>query len=86
MLAFEIDFTDEYAIEACDHVLGLSQSSCRTCFNSNMAFAFFVSAVLLLSGATAANFDEEEGVLVLTDANFEEAIATHHHILVEFCV
>lgn len=51
-----------------------------------MANTFFVSAVLLLaSAAIAASFDEEEGVIVLTDSNFDEAISTHTHVLVEFC-
>lgn len=32
-----------------------------------------------------AEITEEENVLVLTGDNFDEAVATHKHILVEFC-
>ena len=32
-----------------------------------------------------AEITEEEDVLVLTDANFDEVVATHKHVLVEFC-
>lgn len=33
----------------------------------------------------AEPLEEEDGVLVLRAANFEQALAAHRHLLVEFC-
>lgn len=38
----------------------------------------------LICLAVFAELPEEEDVLVLSEANFEEALATHAHLLVEF--
>jgi hypothetical protein len=35
-------------------------------------------------GAAAADIPLDEGVLVLDNSNFEEALAMHEHLLVEF--
>jgi hypothetical protein len=46
---------------------------------------FFLSVAFLSQALfAAANFPVEDGVLVLGQDNFEEAIATHANILVEF--
>lgn len=39
---------------------------------------------LLLLGWVAAEVAEEEGVLVLTDSNFDEELKKYDHLLVEF--
>jgi len=41
-----------------------------------------LTAALALTGVTAAEVDE--GVLVLTDANFDEELVKYDHLLVEF--
>ena len=38
----------------------------------------------LLTGAAYAEAEFDEGVLVLTDANFDEEIAKYDYLLVEF--
>lgn len=44
-------------------------------------------ALLLLSAVAfaVADIEEDEGVLVLTTANFDEALEKHKLLLVEFC-
>ena len=41
--------------------------------------------VLALFLVAHAEIAEEENVLVLTGDNFDEAVSSHQHILVEFC-
>lgn len=45
----------------------------------------FLSFVLLSSLVIAGDIKEEEGVLVLTVDNFDQAVKDNEHILVEFC-
>ncbi|XP_060068667.1 protein disulfide-isomerase-like [Ylistrum balloti] len=47
-------------------------------------FVKIISLLLLSSFILAEDIKEEEGVLVLTTTNFEQAIADNEHILVEF--
>ncbi|KAF6203288.1 hypothetical protein GE061_003706 [Apolygus lucorum] len=42
------------------------------------------AAILLGAMALAVDIEEEAGILVLNDANFDEALKTHENILVEF--
>ena len=49
-----------------------------------MKFLFSVLLVLLASVATIADIEVDEGVLVLTDDNFEDAIKENTQMLVEF--
>lgn len=42
----------------------------------------FLVAVLV---AAAAAFETEDFVIVGTDANFDEVVAAHDYLLVEFC-
>ena len=42
-----------------------------------------ISLLILLSGISA-QAAEEEGVLVLTDSNFDEELKKYDHLLVEF--
>jgi protein disulfide-isomerase A1 len=51
-----------------------------------MKFLLFLSFSLVISQLVLADtkIEEEENVLVLTNANFDEAIKTHKYILVEF--
>lgn len=44
-----------------------------------------ILALLPVLAFASSNIAEEEGVLVLTEKNFDEAIAQHKNLLVEFC-
>jgi protein disulfide-isomerase A1 len=44
----------------------------------------FLSLAALFAVSALADPELEEGVLVLTDANFEEAVTKHEFLLVEF--
>lgn len=44
-----------------------------------------LALLALLVVGVSAEIVEEEGVLVLTEANFDGALADNQHILVEFC-
>ena len=43
-----------------------------------------LAAIALIGFASAADVTEEEGVLVLTEENFDSVINSHEHVLVEF--
>ena len=43
------------------------------------------AVVVCLVALAQCEITEEEGVIVLTEENFDEAISTNEHILVEFC-
>ena len=46
----------------------------------------YVTVLLsLVAFAFGEDIQEEEDVLVLTEAVFDQALADHEHILVEFC-
>ena len=49
-----------------------------------MKGAFFVAVVAALVAVAAAEFPTEEGVLVLDESNFDDAIEQHDTLLVEF--
>ena len=49
-----------------------------------MKVIFLIVILFFASSATANTITEEEGVLVLNDQNFEEALKTHERLLVEF--
>ena len=46
---------------------------------------FFLLAACVASLAFAAEITEEENVMVLTEANFDEALGANKNVLVEFC-
>lgn len=43
-----------------------------------------IFGLIALAGLTHAEVEEEDGVLVLTDENFEEVVSSHPNLLVEF--
>lgn len=45
----------------------------------------FSLVILLFVNFISAEIKEDEGVLVLTTSNFEEAIKNNEYVLVEFC-
>lgn len=49
-----------------------------------MKAGLFITLALIASCAYATDFPEEDGVLVLKESNFEEAINHFEYILVEF--
>ena len=49
----------------------------------SLVVLLFVAALAALSGAV--EIEEDEGVLVLTNENFQQAIDENEFILVEFC-
>ena len=46
---------------------------------------FAAAVVVCLVALSQCEITEEEGVLVLTEDNFDEAVSANEHILVEFC-
>ena len=46
---------------------------------------FLVLTVLAAACVSLQAFEEEENVLVLTTANFDEAVKSFKYLLVEFC-
>lgn len=44
-----------------------------------------VLVLSILAFSYSEEIKEEKDVLVLTEKNFDEAIAAHKHVLVEFC-
>jgi hypothetical protein len=52
-----------------------------------MKTLFILAVTLLISQlvVSEATIEEEENVLVLTNANFDEAVKANKYILVEFC-
>lgn len=47
-------------------------------------FQILALSALLSVTTVTADAELDEGVLVLTDANFDEELAKHDHLLVEF--
>jgi len=43
-----------------------------------------LAAIAFIGFASAADVTEEEGVLVLTEENFDQVINSHQNVLVEF--
>ena len=50
-----------------------------------MKAVFSIVFLLVVGLARAEEIKEEDGVLVLTKANFKSALEKYEHILVEFC-
>jgi len=50
----------------------------------SIKLAFLLAAVALFAFTSAADVTEEEGVLVLTEDNFDSVINSNEHVLVEF--
>jgi hypothetical protein len=46
---------------------------------------FAAAVVVCLVALAQCEIAEEDGVLVLTEENFDEAVSANAHILVEFC-
>ncbi len=52
--------------------------------DKNMKVSLFIVAALMAVATYADEITKEEGVLVLTEKNFEKAIADNEYVLVEF--
>lgn len=55
------------------------------CSNHSKMKPLVVLVLTVLALSHSEEIKEEKDVLILTSANFDEAIAAHKHILVEFC-
>lgn len=55
------------------------------CSNHSKMKSLVVLVLSILAFSYSEEITEEKDVLVLTEANFDEALAAHKYILVEFC-
>merc|ERR1711962_1626703 len=66
--------------------MGVASINCESydTIKNNMKFSLFMVTALMAFSAYAEEITKEEGVLVLTEKNFEGAIADNEFVLVEF--